>query len=47
MLLVAFLFGCTSKQENQTLEEYNQMFEQVITLEKQISQTDFHTLSGD
>ena len=47
MLLVAFLFGCTSKQENQTLEEYNQMFEQVITLEKQISQTDFHTLSGE
>lgn len=47
MLFVAFLFGCTSKQENQTLEEYNQMFEQVITLEKQISQTDFHTLSGE
>ncbi|MBR4886435.1 MAG: hypothetical protein IKU16_04030 [Muribaculaceae bacterium] len=46
-MLAAFLMGCTSKQENQTLEEYNQMFEQVITLEKQISQTDFHTLSGE
>ena len=46
-VLTAFLMSCTSKVENQTLEEYNQMFEQVTTLEKQIIQTDFQNLSGE
>lgn len=46
-VLTAFLLGCANKEENQALEEYNQMFEQVMTLEKQISQTDFQNLSGE
>ena len=43
---IALLFGCTSKVAKATLEEYNQVFEKVLTLEKLISQTDFQSLSG-
>ena len=44
---IALLFGCTSKVAKATLEEYNQVFEKVLTLEKLISQADFKSLSGD
>ena len=44
---IALLFGCTSKVAKATLEEYNQVFEKVLTLEKLISQADFQSLSGD
>ena len=43
---ITLLFGCTSKVAKATLEEYNQVFEKVLTLEKLISQTDFQFLSG-
>lgn len=43
---IALLFGCTSKVAKATLEEYNQVFEKVLTLEKLIFQTDFQSLSG-
>lgn len=43
---ITLLFGCTSKVAKATLEEYNQVFEKVLTLEKLISQADFQSLSG-
>ena len=45
-LIAVFLFGCTSKVAKATLEEYNQVFEKVLTLEKLILRTDFQSLSG-
>lgn len=46
VILAAFLSGCTSKATKATLDEYNQVFERVLMLEKLISQTDFQSLSG-
>ena len=46
-ITVAFLLSCTSKVAQATLEEYNQVFERVLMLEKLISQADFQALSGD
>ena len=45
-IIAVFLFGCTSKVAKATLEEYNQVFEKVLTLEKLILRTDFQSLSG-
>lgn len=47
ILVVVLLSSCTSKVTKATLEEYNLVFEKVMTLEKLISQTEFNTLSGD
>ena len=47
VILAAILSGCTSKATKATLDEYNQVFEKVLTLEKLISQADFQSLSGD
>lgn len=47
VILAAILSGCTSKATKATLDEYNQVFEKVLTLEKLISQADFKSLSGD
>ena len=47
-LLIAFLFsGCMSETAKQTIEEYNRMFEKVVTLEQLVQTTDFSTLSGE
>lgn len=47
ILVVAFLSSCTNKATNATIEEYNQVFERVMTLEQTINQVDWATLSGD
>lgn len=47
VILAAILSGCTSKATKAALDEYNQVFEKVLTLEKLISQADFKSLSGD
>jgi hypothetical protein len=41
------LSSCTNKATNATIEEYNQVFERVMTLEQTINQVDWATLSGD
>ena len=46
-IIAVFLSGCTSKVAKQTLEKYNQVFEQVITLERLIYQSDLKTFSGE
>ena len=46
-VIALFFSGCTSKVAKATIEEYNQVFEKVIALEKLISQTDFQALSGE
>ena len=47
ILVVVLLSGCTNKATNATIEEYNQVFERVMTLEQTINQVDWATLSGD
>lgn len=47
ILVVALLSSCTNKATNATIEEYNQVFERVMTLEQTINQVDWATLSGD
>ena len=47
VILAAILSGCTSKATKATLDEYNQVFERVLMLEKLISQADFQSLSGE
>ena len=47
-LLIASLFsGCLSETAKQTIEEYNRMFEKVVTLEQLVQMTDFPTLSSE
>lgn len=47
-LLIAFLFsGCMSETAKQTIEEYNRMFEKVVTLEQLVQTSDFSTLSSE
>lgn len=47
-LLIASLFsGCLSETAKQTIEEYNRMFEKVVTLEQLVQTTDFPTLSSE
>ena len=47
ILVVVLLSGCTNKATNATIEEYNQVFERVMTLEQTVNQVDWATLSGD
>lgn len=47
ILVVMLLSSCTNKATNATIEEYNQVFERVMTLEQTINQVDWATLSGD
>ena len=47
ILVVALLSSCTNKATNATIEEYNQVFERVMTLEQTVNQVDWATLSGD
>lgn len=47
ILVVVLLSSCTNKATNATIEEYNQVFERVMTLEQTINQVDWATLSGD
>lgn len=47
ILVVVLLSSCTNKTTNATIEEYNQVFERVMTLEQTINQVDWATLSGD
>ena len=41
------LCGCMSETAKQTIEEYNRMFEKVVTLEQLVQTTDFSTLSSE
>ena len=46
--IVPMLFyACENKATNATIEEYNQVFERVITLERLVNQSDWASLSGD
>ena len=47
ILVVVLLSSCTNKATNATIEEYNQVFERVMTLEQTVNQVDWATLSGD
>lgn len=46
LLVVALLVGCTSETAKKTLEEYNQVYERVTTLEQVFNQTDWNSISG-
>ncbi|MBR4996820.1 MAG: hypothetical protein IKY84_03000 [Bacteroidaceae bacterium] len=46
-LIALFLCGCMSETAKQTIEEYNRMFEKVVTLEQLVQTTDFSTLSSE
>ena len=46
-IIAVFLSGCTNNIAKRTVDEYNEMFERVMSLEKQMSQTDFQALSAD
>lgn len=46
LLVVALLVGCTSETAKKTLEEYNQVFERVTTLEQVFNQTDWNSISS-
>lgn len=45
-IIAVFLSGCTNNVAKRTVDEYNEMFECVMSLEKQMSQTDFQALSA-
>lgn len=45
-LIALLLCGCTSKMAKQTIEDYNRMFEKVVTLEQLVQTVDFSTLTG-
>ena len=46
LLFVVLLIGCTSETAKKTIEEYNQVFERVTTLEQVFNQTDWSSISG-
>lgn len=46
LLVVALLIGCTSETAKKTLEEYNQVYERVTTLEQVFNQTDWNSISS-
>lgn len=46
LLVVALLVGCTSETAKKTLEEYNQVYERVTTLEQVFNQTDWNSISS-
>ena len=46
LLVVVLLVGCTSETAKKTLEEYNQVFERVTTLEQVFNQTDWNSISS-
>ena len=46
-IIAVFLSACTSKVAKTTIEEYNQVFGQVLMLEKLIAQTEFGSLSAE
>lgn len=46
VILAAILSGCTSKATKATLDEYNQVFERVTTLEQVFNQTDWNSISS-
>ena len=47
LLSVVLLCSCMSETAKQTIEEYNRMFEKVVTLEEFVQTADFSTLSGE
>lgn len=47
LLSVVLLCSCMSETAKQTIEEYNRMFEKVVTLEQLVQTADFSTLSGE
>lgn len=47
LLSVVLLCSCMSETTKQTIEEYNRMFEKVVTLEEFVQTADFSTLSGE
>lgn len=47
VLVVILFYSCTNKTTRNTLEEYNQVFERVMTLEQLVNQTDWDSISGD
>ena len=47
VLAVILLSGCTSKTAKKTLEEYNQVYERITTLEQIVNQADWNLMSGD
>lgn len=47
VMVVVLLYSCTNKTTQKTLEEYNQVFERVMTLEQLVNQTDWDSISGD
>ena len=47
LISVLLLCSCMSETAKQTIEEYNRMFEKVVTLEQLVQTTDFSTLSGE
>ena len=47
VLAVILLSGCTSKTAKKTLEEYNQVYERITTLEQIVNQADWDLMSGD
>ena len=46
-IIAVFLSGCTNNVAQRTVDEYNEMFERVMSLEKQMSQTEFQALSAN
>ena len=46
-VIVLFLCSCMSETAKQTIEEYNRMFEKVVTLEQLVQTSDFSTLSSE
>ena len=47
LLSVILLCSCMSETAKQTIEEYNRMFDKVVTLEQLVQTADFSTLSSD
>ena len=47
LLSVVLLCSCMSETAKQAIEEYNRMFEKVVTLEEFVQTADFSTLSGE
>ena len=47
LMSVVLFCSCMSETAKQTIEEYNRMFEKVVTLEEFVQTADFSTLSGE
>ena len=47
VVVATLLVGCMSQTTKQTLEEYNQLFERLTTLEQVVNQTDWNSISGE